>query len=198
MRTFIIWPLVAGLGVAALALAPITTRAEQTDGALEYLVVATKKTSTAEEELNQAADQGYRFAGVMGGETSFGGSEVVVLMKRDPAIAARYAYKLLATNRTSTMQKEMQEAADEGFEYRGQTVFDSFLGGEEVVAIMERDTGAPVVSYEYLLLATNKTGTLQKELTEAGSGGYDYVGMTVGSTAFGGKEMVVITRRPAR
>lgn len=196
MRKLIIWSLVSGLGVTALALVPVVTSAEQTQGALEYLVVATKKTSTAEEELNEAAAQGYRFVGVMGGETSFGGSEVVALMKRDPASQARYAYKLLATNRTSTMQKEMQEAADDGFEYKGQTVFESFFGGEEVVAIMERDTGAPIVAYEYLLLATNKTGTLQNELSEAGAGGYDFVGLTVGSTALGGKELVVITRRP--
>ena len=32
-------------------------------------------------------------------------------------------YRVLATNKTSTMQKEMQDAGDAGFEYRGQSVF---------------------------------------------------------------------------
>ena len=40
--------------------------------------------------------------------------------------------------------------------------------------------------YEYKLLATSKTGTMQKELSEAGSAGFEFVGVTVGETAFGG------------
>jgi hypothetical protein len=42
------------------------------DRIVEYKVLATKKTSTAQKEMNAAADAGYRFAGVMGGETAFG------------------------------------------------------------------------------------------------------------------------------
>ena len=37
------------------------------------------------------------------------------------------------------MQNELQEAADAGFDYRGQTVFKSAFGGEEVVVILEKD-----------------------------------------------------------
>jgi hypothetical protein len=48
------------------------------------------------------------------------------------------------------------------------------------------------------LLATNKTGTLQKELTEAGSAGYEFVGMTVADTLVGGHEVVAILRRQAK
>ena len=47
-------------------------------------VLATNRTSTMEKEMNEAAEAGYRFAGVMGGDTSVGGSEVVVLMTRVP------------------------------------------------------------------------------------------------------------------
>jgi hypothetical protein len=45
------------------------------------------------------------------------------------------------------------------------------------------------------LLATSKTSTLQKELQEVGSVGYDLVGMTISKTAIGGKELVAILRR---
>lgn len=48
----------------------------------EVRVLATNRTSTMEKEINQAADAGFRFAEVMGGETSFGGSEVTVVMVR--------------------------------------------------------------------------------------------------------------------
>jgi hypothetical protein len=109
-----------------------------------------------------------------------------------------FRYRLLATNKTGTMQKELTEAGNEGFEYKGQTVFNTTFGGQEVVVILERDPLAKVDAWEYKLLATKKTGTMQKELAEAGAQGYEFVGVTVASTAFAGNEVVCILRRPAR
>jgi hypothetical protein len=164
----------------------------------EYRLLATNKTSTMQQEMNQAADAGFRYGGVMGGETAFGGSEVVVVMHKDPANEQRerFQYRLLATNKTSTMQKEMQQAGDAGFEYKGQTVFSSTFGGREVVVILERDREAETRAWEYKLLATSKTATMQKELAEAGEAGFSFVGVTVAETSFGGKEVVSILRRP--
>jgi len=162
---------------------------------IEYRVFATNRTSTMEKELNEAAEAGFRFQAVMGGDTAFGGSEVVAVMSRSGNANGRYAYKLLATSRTSTMQKEMQEAADAGFEYRGQTVFKSTFGGDEVVCILERDKEASGQTSEYRLMATSRTATLQRELLEGGAAGFQVVGMTVARTAVGGKELVAITRR---
>lgn len=167
----------------------------QTASEYQFRVLATNRTSTMEKELNEAADAGFRFQAVMGGDTAIGGNEVVTIMARNGDAKARFAYKLLATSRTSTMEKELQEAADAGFEYRGQTIFKSTFGGEEVVCILERDRNAIVRPFRYRLLATTKTSTLQKELMEAGSGGYEILGMTVAKTAMGGKELVAITRR---
>ncbi len=163
---------------------------------VEYLVVATSKTSTMEKELNAGAEAGYRYDAVMGGETAFGGNEVVAVMSRAAGTkAGRFGYRLLATSKTSTMQKELQAASDAGFQYRGQSVFTSAFGGEEVVCILERDGSAPAERVDYRLVATSKTGTLQKELAQAGAAGYQIVGMTVGKTALGGNELVAITRR---
>ena len=163
----------------------------------EYKLLATNKTSTMQKEMNEAAGAGFRFAGVMGGETAFGGSEVVVIMSRDQPTKgdSRFQYRLLATSKTSTMQRELQQAADAGFEYKGQTVFPSTFGGKEVVVILERDPEPRNIRYEYKLLATSKTSTMQKELNEVGAGGFEFVGVTVGQTAFGGKEVVSILRR---
>lgn len=168
--------------------------------AVEYKLLATNKTSTMQKEINEAAEAGFRFGGVMGGETAFGGSEAVVIMTKLPnrRDASRFRYKLLATSKTSTMQKELQAAGDEGFEYKGQTVYSSTFGGKEVVIILERDADARIDAWEYRLLATKKTGTMQKELSEAGAQGYEFVGVTVSETAFGGKEVVSILRRPIR
>ncbi|HSO73298.1 MAG TPA: hypothetical protein VLU47_00545 [Blastocatellia bacterium] len=178
---------------ATRSLGNIQTKAAR----VEYRLLATNKTSTMHKEMNMAADAGFRYGGVMGGETAFGGSEVVVVMHKDPANEQRerFQYKLLATSKTSTMQKEMQEAGDAGYEYQGQTVFSSTFGGREVVVILERDREAEKLAWEYKLLATSKTATMQKELTEAGDAGFAFVGVTVASTSLGGKEVVSILRR---
>lgn len=184
--------------VAAFASGDTWLSARAADSAaadIEYRVLATKKTSTMEDELNEAAEAGFRFGAVMGGETAFGGNEVVTIMTRMGAAKGRYAYKLLATNKTSTMQKEIQEAANAGFVYVGQTVFETTFGGKEVVVILERDKDAEVRSYDYRLFATSKTSTMQKELLEAGAAGYELVGLTVAKTAIAGNELVAITRR---
>ena len=94
------------------------------------------------------------------------------------------------------MQKEMQEAGDAGFEYKGQTVFKSTFGGKEVVVVLERDKSVEQPTRcEYRLLATKRTSTLQKELSEATAAGFGFVGVTVADTAIGGDEIVSILRR---
>jgi hypothetical protein len=160
----------------------------------DYRVLATSKTSTLEKEMNEAADAGFRFSFVMGGETAVGGGEGVAVLTK-AGQGGRYSYKLLATSKTSTMQRELQEASDGGFEYRDQTVFKSTFGGQEVVCILERDKDTAVHTYDYKLLSTTKTSTLEKELREAGAAGYEVMGMTVSKTAMGGKELVAITRK---
>jgi hypothetical protein len=165
---------------------------------IAYRVIATNKTSTMQKEMQDAGNAGFRFAAVMGGETAFGGKEVVAIMQKPASTTGTFDYRLLATSKTSTMQTEMQEASDAGFSYVGQTVFESAFGGKEVACIFERAAGeAAPVKYEYKLLATSKTSTMQKELQAAGEAMYEVVGMTVGKTMMGGNELVAILRKPA-
>lgn len=175
----------------AVAKAAASTTAEQ----VEYRLLATNKTSTMEKEMNQAAAQGYRFEGTMGGETAAGGNEIVVIMsRRAGASDGRYDYRLLATRKTSTMTKELNQAGADGFLYTGQTIYDTAFGGREVVVIMER-TDSQKTAYEYRLLATNRTSTQEKELNGAGRDGFIFCGITVADTSFGGREVVSILRR---
>jgi hypothetical protein len=183
----------------ALALAVTLAPALAAAQTAEYRVLATSKTSTMEKEIQDAAAAGFRFAGTMGGETAFGGNEVVVLMTKAGTAPARYEYRLLATSKTSTMQRELQDAAAAGFDFKGQSVFSSTFGGREVVVILERDReSATRDRWEYRLIATSKTSTMQRELSQAGGDGFEFVGLTVASTAMGGNELVTITRRKAR
>ncbi len=182
---FILWPAFAAVLFAA------------DKPKFDYRVLATMKTSTMEKELNEAADAGYLFRGVMGGESAFGGKEVLVVMSKDlnAPSAGKRTYKLLATSRTSTMQKELQEAGDEGYDYCGQTVFESTFGGKEVTVILERAPASPRKRIEFTLVATSKTSTMQKELKEAGEAGFDFLDVVVGKTAMGGREVVSVLRR---
>jgi len=182
------------LTALAIALSCAATAADQR---YDYRILATTKTSTMEKEMNEAGDAGYIFSQVMGGESAVGGKEVLVAMVKDlstPGAPTR-KYKLLATTKTSTMQKEMQQLGDEGFAYLGQTVFQSTLGGREVVVIMERDPAAKDLRSTFLLLATSKTSTMEKELKAAGEQGYALIGLTIGKTGIGGAEVVSILRK---
>lgn len=180
---------------AAKKSAPITSTPFVPRGEMEYLLLATKKTGTMQKEMNEAGAEGYHYEGTMGGETSVGGNEAVVVLGRPKGgkTTASYQYKLLATNKTSTMQKEMNQAAAAGFVYKGQSVFETSFGGKEVVVIMEL---GGEVKEEYQLLATTKTSTMQKEMNQMATQGFLFCGITVAETAFGGKELVVIMRRP--
>ena len=189
---------VAALLISAALLGNQAVPLAQAASGIDYRVLATTKTSTMEKELNEAAEAGFRFQAVMGGETAVGGKEVVAVMSRTGDSKTRFGYKLLATSKTSTMEKELQEASGLGFEYRGQTVFKSLFGDEEVVCILERDKDNSSTKWQYKLLATTKTSTLEKELAEAGGVGYQILGMTVAKTALGGKELVAVLRRAAR
>jgi len=147
-----------------------------------YKVLATARTSTMQSEMDQAGTSGYRFVAVMGGSTAIGGREVVVLMEKTEGDTMTYSYRLLATSKTSTLQKELQ----------------STFGGRETAAIVERRAGAEVVKYEYRLVATARTSTLERELRDLADQGFQALDLTVGQTALGGAEVVVITRRRAR
>jgi hypothetical protein len=96
------------LGVPALTIVVLVGLASAQAPGVEYRVLATSKTATMEKELNEAAESGFRFSTVMGGDTAFGGNEVVVVMSRGGQPRGQYAYRLLATSKTSTMQKELQ------------------------------------------------------------------------------------------
>jgi hypothetical protein len=181
----------SGIALTALAIASPATGQDFT-----YKVLATSKTSTMQKEMQEAGDAGYHFVAVMGGET-VGGKEVVVLMEKSSDAPGPFSYRMLATSKTSTLQKEMQEAADAGYRVVGQTVFETLFAGKETAAILEK-SGAAVERFEYKLLATSKTSTMEKELRELAEGGYRAIGLTVGKTALGGSELVVIGRRKAK
>ena len=95
----------------SLFFALVSTQGFKIQEGEKYLLLATKKTSTMQKELEEAASRGFRIA--VGSPTS--GSEMALILERAAQPPDIYAYKLLATTRTGTMQKELNEAAEGGF-----------------------------------------------------------------------------------
>ena len=170
---------------------------QQVGRQFEFRLLATQATGTMQEELSAAAQVGFRFAATMGGETDFGGKELVVITSKPTGAPGQpcFDYQVLATSRTSTMLQELQEVGQGGFLYRGQTVFEKLLGGRETVVIAESDCETLAAHYQYVLLATNQTSTMQRELSEAGAVGFRFAGLTVAKTMFGGQELVTVLYR---
>jgi len=99
-------------------------------------------------------------------------------------------FLLLATKKTSTMHKELQEAASQGFRLLPSTMIskNQMFGGPEIVVLLEKVPGTSQ-KYDYLLLATTRTSTLQEEMSQAIEDGYELVGMVSR-----GEHMVILER----
>lgn len=139
-----------------------------------YLLLAATRTSTMQEELNEAAALGFRV--VVGSPTS--SDEMVLLLERVASPPDVYRYQLLATSNTDTMQQELDDAASRGFRLLPSTMISksSMWGGDELVVVLERSPGE-VLRYEYRLLATSRTATLQDEVTQSRAEGFAIHGL---------------------
>ncbi len=161
--------------------------------AFDYQLLATNRVSTMEKEMNEAAQKGYRYSNFIGGETSFGGDEVVVVMSKPiGGIAGPLkSYKLLAASVTSSLDKELRAAGEAGFEYKGTIVFRPSTSSKEALVVMEQGANT-TAKFEYKVLAAARTSTMQKELQTAGQGGYRLLGVTLSETRLGVGEVVAI------
>ena len=146
-----------------------------------YLLLATERTSTMQQEINAAASRGFRVVAASPKESS----EVVVLLEQSKD---RYEYRLVATTRPATLQREISDAAEAGYRIIPRAVTGK---GDEVVVLMEKAGEGPA-AVQYQVLATERTGTLQKEISDASANGYSL-------TALAGRgEYVAILERDVR
>ncbi|MGH9861865.1 MAG: hypothetical protein ACRD35_00410 [Candidatus Acidiferrales bacterium] len=186
MKRPLFWPLAV---VVLLLVVPALSVVGEPDLTQRFLLLATKKTSTMQKELSQAAAAGYRV--LTGSPTS--GTEMAIILEKVATPPNTYEYVLIATTRTSTMEKELNESAEKGFRLLPDTMISKpqMLGGIEIVVLMEKAPGPPK-HYQYKLLATTLTSTMQKEMTQATEEGFAVVGMVSRD------EHIVILERPAQ
>ena len=87
-----------------------------------------------EKELNQAAQEGFRLLPrTITAKEGFLANEIVSVLELAPKSTKRYQYRLLATSRTSTLQREVSQAEGDGF------VLVGLVGRGENMVIMEKE-----------------------------------------------------------
>ncbi len=105
----------------------------------DYKLLATTRTGTMTEEMNEAAAQGFRVlpSTLMGKKGFMGNVEILVVMEKGPEAEALapVEYLLLATSRTKTLQEEMSQTHAGGFRML------AVASRDEHLAIMERGAG---------------------------------------------------------
>ena len=182
VQRIVLCAIVAGL----LLPATFAAHASEQDLTERFLLLATTKTGTMEDELDEAAAAGYRI--LAGSPTS--GDEMVLILEKVATPPDVFEYQLLATTRTGTMQEEILEAAGRGFRIVPSTMISKsqMFGGDEIVLVMEKAPNS-TVTYEYRLLATNRTSTMQEEMDQAMVEGFVVVGL-----ASRGEHVVIVEK----
>lgn len=171
----------AMVAVAACALWTAQAAAQQlsVEPDQQYLVLEVTKLDTFEKELNAAAGLGFR---LLMSTTSDNGSRIQALMERAATPPNVFRYQLVATFSEKTGDKEMNDAAAQGFRVvphtamlkKGLTIFNT-----NNVVVME---GAPAAAdrFEYRTIGAVKTATFHRELKVAVSDGWKIVDTTYG------------------
>jgi hypothetical protein len=172
----------SAIGIALLVLSTAAV-AEAQEAADRYILLAAQRTGTMQQEINDAAARGFRVVAASRTE----GVEVIVLLEQSPD---KYTYRLISTTRTGTLQREISDAAANGYRVVPRAVttkragggFNATLGANsstegELLVLMEKGPEGPARA-QYQVLATSRTGTLQKEISQAAINGYLLVALT--------------------
>ena len=142
----------------------------------QYLLLSATKTSTMEEELGMAASQGFRIM-----QAASSGVGVLLLLERAAKPPETYQYKILATVKIDTMEKELTDLAKEGYRLLPRTIMTKrkMIGPPELLCVLEREPGASEQQrWEYEVLGTSRTSTLEKEILESRQKDFAVVGLT--------------------
>ena len=158
-----------------------------------YKVLATRRASTLERELNEAAAAGYRLqtltwhtGGSLWGTIPLPGDrrEMMAIVARG-AQPGRFSYRVVAARDETELEIEgrLNEAGRAGFRVRevGPSV------------ILERDAAADPVATEFRVVTTTRISTLEAEIAAAGRDGYRPVGLAPPAAVEG---LVAILSRP--
>ena len=125
-----------------------------------YRIVAAG-TSALESKLNEAAGAGYRLILADGAE-----KRQITLLLEKVSEAEPYAYKVLSTNRISTMQREIDQYATDGYRVVPRASFGLF------VVLEKPPQPPPSPKYKLVAATAGLTGTMEKRIAQAAQEGF--------------------------
>jgi hypothetical protein len=163
---------------------------------IDYRLLDCRRTAELEKEIEQAASEGFRASLLV--KSVLVGNEMLAVMTREAGQSSgrHFQYRVLATSKTSTGEKEMNQAAAEGFYYKASTVQSTTFGGDQTIFLMEKDLASPPSSIDLKLLATTRINTMREELQAATNQGFRVEDIVYGATSWGGAETIAILSRP--
>lgn len=168
--------------IAVLARQPEASR-------VRYSVV--KGASQGEQALAAAAGAGRRLVAILGRQ-GLVAANALLFFEENPgaedvlARADSREYRIVSTSLTSTMQKELREAAAAGFHVIG-------AGFGYMTVVMERDPESTAEPFEYQLNAIRRIQTGARELQAAGAEGFQ----VVASSEHGEEAVFILQRQPS-
>jgi len=141
-----------------------------------YLVLSTKKIKTIEKEIEEVTAKGFRV--LYGAPTQQ--FDMALLLQRVPEAAETpYSYKVMATVRNKTMEKEINEAGSQGYRLLPRTViFKQGFFVNELVMLMEREPKSRR-GYVYRLITATKETKLHKKIEQSMAEGFAPVTMII-------------------
>ena len=147
----------------------------QIDPDQSYLLLSTKRIQTMEKELDEVAVKGFKV--LYGAPTAQ--YDMSLLLARIPEGNEPYSYKVLATSRLKTMEKELNDLARQGHKLLPRTIiFKQGLLTAELVMLMEKAPKSGTV-YEYRLVQGRKEVKIHKEIDKGATDGFSPVTMIV-------------------
>jgi len=87
----------------------------------------------------------------------------------------RREFRFLSTSKVATMEKELNERAAEGF--RLDRVSKTVLSGDLALLVVRDPSAQEGIHEEYKIISTMRAGTMEKEIVDAGTQGYELRGL---------------------
>lgn len=124
--------------------AEVIVTLERAEGRYQYRLIATTRTGTLQRELTEGVEAGYRVIpravttkrasgnALFGNQNNRDEGEVLIVMEKGAELVPDLAYQVLATSKTSTLEKEMGETAERGY------ALIALVSRGEHIAVFER------------------------------------------------------------
>lgn len=153
---------------------------------VKYSVV--KGTKEGEEALANSTAAGRALVGIIGRQGLVAANTLLFFEESAGGVppSQRRDYRIVATARTSSLEKDLTEAAAEGFRVIG-------AGFGYLTVVMAREPGSTPTPLEYRVIAMIRVATAVKELQAAGAEGF-----RIASISENGPEGVFILHRSPR